>query len=79
MRYLTLALTASIATVGAILLTFMGLDYMNPEIGVGLHPGIAFPLATLLICTVVVLAVLYASIGDEPTLDDQDDLMVKHY
>ena len=76
--YLTLALTASIATIGAILLTFMGLDYMNPDIGVGLHPGIAFPLATLLICTVGVLVVLLTSIGDAPT-EEEPDLMVKHY
>ena len=78
MPYLTLALTTAFATVGAILLTIMGLDYMNPDIGVGLHPGIAFPLATLLICTVGVLVVLLTSIGDAPT-EEEPDLMVKHY
>jgi len=33
----------------------MGLDHINPEIGYGLHPGIAFPLATLLLCAKAML------------------------
>lgn len=78
MKYLVLALTAGLATIGAVLLTMLGMDYIDPEIGHGLHPAIAFPLATLLICAVLTLVVIFTSIEDDPD-DKADDLMVKRY
>ena len=77
MRYLILALTAVLATAGAVLCASMGMDYI--EIGHGLHPAIAFPAATLLICTIAVMIALYTSIDNEPVQDAEDDLMVRHY
>lgn len=80
MRYITLALVTAMATIGAILLSMLGMVYINPDIGHGLHPAIAFPLATMLVCLVGVLILLITSSEDEPEdKSNDDDLMVKHY
>lgn len=80
MRYITLALVTAMATIGAILLSMLGMDYIDPDIGYGLHPAIAFPLATMLVCLVGVLILLITSSEDEPEdKSNDDDLMVKHY
>lgn len=71
MKYLILAITTICACFGAFLLTMAGLDYIDPEIGHGLHPLIAFPLATILISTIGVLIALLTSIEDDP--DDYDE------
>lgn len=81
MRYFAFAFTTILATLAAVLLCNMGIDYIDPEIGRGLHPAIAFPLATLVMCAVGVLGFLLFSTEDEPKYisDELDDLMVKRY
>lgn len=77
MKYLILALTSGLATIGAALLTMLGMDYLDPNIGQGLHPGIAFPLATLMICAVIALALMLTSIEDDPyDYEEQENAVI---
>lgn len=71
MRYLVLAATTVAACFGAFILTIMGLDYIDPDIGHGLHPLIAFPLATILLSSIGVLIFLLISIDNEPPSYDE--------
>lgn len=76
MRYLIVAFTAVFAAIGAVVLAGMGMDYMNPAIGHGLHPAIAFSVATLLLCLAVVQALLMSSIEDDPFDEAEHDQAV---
>ena len=76
MKYLVLALTTIAACVGAFLLTTMGLDYINPDIARGLHPLIAFPLATLLLSSIGVLVMASMSIEDDPFDNEQEAAVI---
>jgi len=46
---LVLYSVTSALTVSAVFITIGGFNYMDPEIGHGLHPAIAFPLAMIAI------------------------------
>ena len=78
MRHTVLVITAFATTIATSILVSLGLDYIDPAIGYGLHPGIAFPLATLMACTVVTLAVLITSNEADPydRLAEQDAAVV---
>lgn len=81
MRYIILFIVTLLAGVAAYVLTCMGVDHMDPNIGQGLHPVIAFTLAVLVINLAAVAWFYVFSIADEPESiqDELDDLMVKHY
>ena len=79
MRFAFVTLLGCLVTVAAIMLGMLGMDYIDPAIGHGLHPAIAFPLATLLVC---LLFVIVAYIASTKTIEEHDadhDLMVKRY
>jgi TRAP-type C4-dicarboxylate transport system permease small subunit len=49
MRYLLLCITTLVSCFGAYFSASMGMDYINPDIGHGLHPLIAFTVSWILI------------------------------
>jgi hypothetical protein len=81
MRYFVLALHTVMAVAAVFMLASMGMDWINPDIGRGLHPAIAFPLATLIACTIPVMILLLISTkpDETPEADRDSDLMVRHY
>lgn len=79
MRYMIATLTAVLATIGAALLILFGMDHMSTHGATGLHPGIAFPCATLLVLYVL-CCIGYVLLVDEIHEEDaRHALMVKHY
>lgn len=53
-------------TVATLCLATLGLDWI--EVGQGLHPAIAFPMAT--ICAMALAFILYLSIDDADSLEE---------
>lgn len=77
MNILITTLAAALSVVLSVILVILGLDYMDPDIGKGLHPLIAFSVATLLICTAVTCTFFLISAEHQPV--EEEDLMVKKY
>ena len=78
MRYLVLCITTVVACFGAYFSAQLGMDYIDPDIGRGLHPLLAFSLSWLLI-SICAVAWFVALFFDAPTVEEEEDLMVRHY
>lgn len=74
MRYLVLCITTVVACFGAYFSAQLGLDYIDPDIGRGLHPLLAFSLSWLLISISACLwfFVLFVE-GDDPEIYELTD------